>query len=231
MAPPSHHENGPQPPPPREGKDLSGPPHGFRHGRHGPKWHKALHVLKFVIGGVLILLLVAALHHRCYSSERRQSRKARREERHRRRAYRRAAHKQAWKSWLERHFRCRFADMEYEEKYGSFSHAENSDHEDDVASQITELQTAASVVSEIVAAEEGRAGRMSMESRTTSLPDYRSELGEELPSYEDSDGSEESSMVADGFRYTPGSSEYTPGHSPDVSEAGSVRAVLGDTKD
>jgi hypothetical protein len=38
-------------------------------------------------------------------------------------------------------------------------------------------------------------------------------------------------MVADGFRFTPGSSEYIPGHLPGVSEAGSVRAVLGDTKD
>lgn len=51
--------------------------------------------------------------------------------------------------------------------------------------------------------------------------------GEELPAYEDHDGSEESSVIADGFRYTPGSSNYTPGHSP----AGSVSDILGlDTK-
>jgi hypothetical protein len=53
------------------------------------------------------------------------------------------------------------------------------------------------------------------------------EHGEELPAYEDHDGSEDSSVIADGFRYTPGSSNYTPGHSP----AGSVSDILGpDTK-
>lgn len=51
--------------------------------------------------------------------------------------------------------------------------------------------------------------------------------GEELPAYEDHDGSEDSSVIADGFRYTPGSSNYSPGHSP----AGSVSDILGpDTK-
>lgn len=51
--------------------------------------------------------------------------------------------------------------------------------------------------------------------------------GEELPAYEDHDGSEDSSVIADGFRYTPGSSNYTPAHSP----AGSVSDILGpDTK-
>ena len=51
--------------------------------------------------------------------------------------------------------------------------------------------------------------------------------GEELPAYEDNDGSEASSFVADGFRYTPGSSEYSPAH----SAAGSVSDILGpDTK-
>lgn len=51
--------------------------------------------------------------------------------------------------------------------------------------------------------------------------------GEELPAYEDNDGSESSSFVADGFRYMPGSSEYSPSHSP----AGSLSDILGpDTK-
>lgn len=47
--------------------------------------------------------------------------------------------------------------------------------------------------------------------------------GEELPAYEDNHGSEMSSVVADGFRYTPGSTEYSPSHSP----AGSVSDILG----
>lgn len=48
--------------------------------------------------------------------------------------------------------------------------------------------------------------------------------GEVLPAYEDNDGSEESGSVADGFRYTPGSSAYSPSH----SASGSVSDVLGD---
>jgi len=98
--------------------------------------------------------------------------------------------------------------------------------EESVESEIRELRNAAGVVGDIVAAEEGR-GRLSIGS-LSSLPDYRSELGEELPSYTPSDGSEVSSFVADGMRYTPGSTEYTP--SVDSSEVGSVRNILGDTK-
>lgn len=49
---------------------------------------------------------------------------------------------------------------------------------------------------------------------------------EALPAYEDNDGSEDSSFVADGFRYQPGS-EYTPSH----SSQGSVSDVLGPEKE
>lgn len=99
--------------------------------------------------------------------------------------------------------------------------------EDAVASEICEFRNAASVVSDMIEAEEGRHTRVSMVSRS-SLPEYMSELGGEcLPTYEDGDGTELSSVVADGFRYTPGSGEYTPGH----SSAGSVNDVLGDVKE
>jgi hypothetical protein len=78
----------------------------------------------------------------------------------------------------------------------------------------------------MVAAEEGR---VSMESRATTLPEYMSELGgEALPTYEDGDGTELSSVVADGFRYTPGSSDYTPAHS---SAGSGASDVLGDMKE
>jgi hypothetical protein len=102
--------------------------------------------------------------------------------------------------------------------------------EDAVASEICEFRNAASVVSDMIAAEEGRVavGRVSMESRATTLPEYMSELGgEPLPTYEYGDGTELSSVVADGFRYTPGSSEYTPAH----SSSGSASDVLGDMKE
>lgn len=47
--------------------------------------------------------------------------------------------------------------------------------------------------------------------------------GEDLPAYEDNDGSDDSSIISDGFRYTPGSSNYSPAH----SASGSVSDILG----
>jgi len=110
--------------------------------------------------------------------------------------------------------------------------------------EITQLRNAAGVVSDLIAAEEGRSHPQQSSPlpisypsstpfrRVNSLPGYGSEVGEgeELPAYEDNDGSEMSSVVADGFRYTPGSSDYTPG-SENTSETGSMNDILGpDTK-
>lgn len=117
-----------------------------------------------------------------------------------------------------------YDDLDEEEKRAMLAPRPINDQEDSIASEICEFRNAANVVSDIVAAEEGR---VSMDSRA-SLPEYMSELGgEPLPTYEYGEGSELSSAVADGFRYTPGSSEYTPGH----SEAGSVGDILGDIKE
>jgi hypothetical protein len=103
--------------------------------------------------------------------------------------------------------------------------------------EITEFRNAAEVVDDIVAAS-------SRQSRAEAIPiaspvsedrpliddyDIGSQVGdgEELPAYEDNDGSEMSSVVTDGFRYTPGSTDYSPSQSP----AGSVCDILGpDTK-
>jgi hypothetical protein len=102
---------------------------------------------------------------------------------------------------------------------------------------ITQLRNAAEVVGDMVSAEEGRSEAVSepipipaSETRPL-MQDFEigSQVGddEELPAYEDNDGSASSSVVADGFRYTPGSSEFSPSHSP----AGSVSDILGpDTK-
>jgi hypothetical protein len=98
---------------------------------------------------------------------------------------------------------------------------------------ITQLRNAADVIGDIVAAEEVRSEPIPIpvsEDRPL-MQDFEigSQVGdgEELPAYEDNDGSEMSSMIADGFRYTPGSSDYSPSHSP----AGSVSDILGpDTK-
>jgi len=174
---------------------------------------------------MFLSILVVALHRRCCSASRRATKQARREERHRRRAFRRAAKKHAWKTWFANLTHSRNGD--YEEKRAMLAEearaGELSD-DDAMGSEIRQLRNAAGVVGDIVSAE--AEPRLSL----GSLPDYRSELGEELPRYEPSDGTEASSLVADGFMYTPGSTEYTPsitGH----SEVGSVRNVLGDTKD
>jgi hypothetical protein len=134
------------------------------------------------------------------------------------------------RSWFARHI-CRstaYDDLDEEEKLAMLAGRPIQGGEDVVASEISELSNAASIVSDMVAAEEGRMeGRVSMDSRS-SLPEYMSELGgEPLPTYEDEENTELSSVVADGFRYTPGSSEYTPEH----SASSSVRDVLGDVKE
>lgn len=199
--------------PPLHGE--GGPPHVRPHRR----FIVALHVAKWVVAGVLVSFIVGAIRRRCCcKSSRRAERQARREERRRQRAFRRAAKRQAWKQWFTSFLAKRHC--EDEEKTAILT----THNGDVVGDEIHEFRNAAAVVGEIVAAEEGR-GRLSM----SSLPDYRSELGEDLPSYQDSDGTEAGSYVADGFGYTPGSSEYSA--SPARSEAGSVRNVLGDTKD
>jgi hypothetical protein len=102
---------------------------------------------------------------------------------------------------------------------------------------ITQLRNAAEVVGDMVVAEEDRSMTVvePMPIPATEMRPLMQDFetlnqvgdGEELPAYEDNDGSEASSFVADGFRYTPGSTEYSPSHSP----AGSVSDILGpDTK-
>jgi hypothetical protein len=117
-----------------------------------------------------------------------------------------------------------------------------SDAEDGMSTtmteDITQLRNAAELVDDMVTAEGSRsqavAEPISIPATTEARPliqgfETLSQVGdgEELPAYEDNDGSEASSFVADGFRYTPGSSDYSPSHSP----AGSVSDILGpDTK-
>jgi hypothetical protein len=103
---------------------------------------------------------------------------------------------------------------------------------------ITEFCNAADVIVEIIAAEGNRSAVQTRPAPTSEnnergalLHDYdtgsQAGDGEELPAYEDNDGSEMSSVVADGFLYTPGSTQYSPSHSP----AGSISDILGSAKD
>jgi len=253
--PPHHdagHHEGPGPDFEQEhfgfpGGEQLGPGHGGPPPFGGPPPHgpgprglgKAFHVIKFVIIGFLFAFLIVALHRRACTPKRHADRQTRREERHRRRAYRRAMRKHAITRLLAR-VSGNDSDSEsddYEEKRRTLI----SDAEDGMSTtmteDITQLRNSAELVGEIVFAEEGRSLTFvePVPIPATEVRPLMQEFeilsqvcnGEELPAYEDNDGSESSSFVADGFRYMPGSSEYSPSHSP----AGSLSDILGpDTK-
>jgi len=198
---------------------------------------KALRIIKFTAIGFLFAFLVTALHRRSCTSTLKKVRKARREERHRRRAHRRAAKKYAVSRFLSRFSRSGSDDEfdDYEVKHEALL-ADNEDRlSTTMTEEISQFRNVASVVEDIVAAEEGRSQvplasmRIPVSETSSLMRDYDigSQVGdgEELPAYEDNDGSEDSSFVADGFRYTPGNSEYSP--SPSHSPAGSVSDILG----
>jgi hypothetical protein len=129
-------------------------------------------------------------------------------------------------------------DNEWEEKRAAALLANAEDGmSTTMTEEITEFRNAAEVVAEIAAADEHTSTiPVPVVTEPMSIPasesrpllrdfDMSSQVGdgEELPAYEDNDGSENSSVIADGFRYTPGSSEYSP--------SGSVSDILGsDTK-
>lgn len=133
---------------------------------------------------------------------------------------------------------------DYEEKRTQLLAESGDDMSTTMTDEITQFGNAVSVVDDMVSAEEGRVRTVAYVHGRQPEPtpvsageegalscgyDIGSQVGdgEELPAYEDNDGSEMSSMVADGFRYTPGSSEYTP----QQSASGSVSDILGpDTK-
>jgi len=132
------------------------------------------------------------------------------------------------------------------------SESSESDLDTTMEQEIAQFRTVATVVGEMVAAEEGRAAHHIQTTRgiplppsPVSLPGYLTEEedddqdDEELPPYQGRRSiSAEESIVTDGFRYTPGSSDYsagstryTPSHSSGASvHGGSVDDVLTDTK-
>jgi hypothetical protein len=233
-----HEEDGPPPPPPH--LDF-GPPH------HGEGPIKALKIVKYSVIGFLLAFLVIALHRRGCTPTKRAERKALREECRRRRAFRRAAHKHIIRRFLSRISGNGIDDestADYEEKREQLLSESEDDLSTTMTEEIVQFRNAASVVDDMVSAEEGRARTVAYvhghqpepipipareESALMRGYDIGSQVGdgEELPAYEDHDGSEMSSVIADGFRYTPGSSEY----SPQQSASGSVSDILGpDTK-
>lgn len=89
----------------------------------------------------------------------------------------------------------------------------HDDEETSISEELAECRTAVHLVREMVAAEEGRAQRQ-VQARSVAVPSFVQYMeeadGEEeaLPNYEDASVS--SDGVADGLRYTPGSSVYNP---------------------
>ena len=200
----------------------------------------ALQIAKFITIGFLFSFLLLALHRRACTPSRRAARQSRRERKQKRRALRRAFKKHGITGFLSRISgnQSDSEDDDYEEKRQRLL----SDAEDGVSTTMTEdieqMRNAAEVFGDVASAPSSQsvARRISITSiaATETRPlmqgfELRSQAGagEALTAYEDIDGSEDGSMVADGFRYTPGSSDYSPGH----SHSSSVSDILGpDTK-
>lgn len=220
-------------------------------GPHHNGINRPLQILKFTGIGFLFAFLILALHRRACTQARRADRQARREERSRRRACRRAAHKHVIRRILNRlagRWNGDGEEEEYEEKIEGVRLL--GDAEDGMSmtmsDDIREMRITADVVDEMVAADTRNHNRT--QSHNESLPSTNTtpsttplitrtstsnlhpptpehEHEEELPAYEDNDGSEMSSVIADGFRYESGR-EYVPTQSPE----GSVSDILGDVK-
>ncbi|KAI1382028.1 hypothetical protein F4677DRAFT_12673 [Hypoxylon crocopeplum] len=208
---PPHH-----PPPPPFG------PHGLLHAV------SAIHIVAVVI---LLGLLISAVHTRCFTKSRENRRAGcvgRHREAHRQRrrkswATRRAAISTKYGEiiqWLKENVRRQ--QVEDEEKEAMLRRLNGSESEEDdnlsttMEQEIAQFRAVASVVGSLVAAEEGRSHEYPREiqqhnapmppSPTSAFPDYAS-VDEELPAYDE--GMNDSRFVADGLRYTPGSSLYT----------------------
>ncbi|KAF5875758.1 uncharacterized protein Bfra_011520 [Botrytis fragariae] len=247
--PPSSHPDFTSPPPHSEPDHFDGPPHledDFSgpppHGPpHGPP-HFPSHILKFALIGFLLSLFLITLYRRTCNPKARSNRQSRLETRCRRRA--------SFRNWWNRILG---QEEDFEEKDRLLHDDDDSDCESEdtpsefsVGQDISSFRNAVDVVGDMVAAEEGRVCS-SAPAHYVSIPvhahqrnvsedqilhfdgythgiEVRMDDEEVLPAYEDNDGSEEGGSVADGFRYTPGSSAYSPSH----SASGSVSDVLGD---
>ncbi|KAI1881200.1 hypothetical protein JX265_000026 [Neoarthrinium moseri] len=220
---PLYAPEGDRPPPPHFEGDHP-PFHGFGSHHHPPPpphgldFHQLAQsapLLRVFAVVVTLGLLVVALHTRCCTSRRSERRQCRE-----RRAAKRAAIKAKLASLIQRlkNMANRNSDDEEKEAIMRRIHAEDNDDSDAVSTtmeqDIEQFRNAADVVSDMVAAEEGRARQEMAQyampvppSPHSAFPDYLS-VDEALPAYDE--GSDDSSYVADGIRYSPGNSSYTP---------------------
>ena len=174
-----------------------------------------------ILGLVLILgSLVAWVVIRLRDPRVRADRAARREERHNKLLYRRAAWRQKWRRWFcsvrHNHAQAIGPIGSWDEKQTRVIQQEEI-LEAVMKEDIRALRNSRRVVSNIAAAEEGRADFVydsdggSSEARRSrdTLPGYESD-GTQPPGYETDGASCESSSASNRFRYVPAESEDTP---------------------
>jgi hypothetical protein len=203
-------EDGPHPPPPHHFDR-----HGDPHHRH-PRLIRALRFLKFIGAGIVIACLIFVLHRRACTSSHRAERRARREERRRRRDFNRARRRQEFRRFIARLTGRPFDEAligdDYDEKRTALLANAEDGLSDTMSEEIVQFRNAASVVGDIVAAEVRFPARVDSLAATSQVIGSQVGEREELPAYEHQEGSETSS-IADGLRYTPGSTEYDPAQS------------------
>ncbi|KAH7384775.1 hypothetical protein BKA64DRAFT_726284 [Cadophora sp. MPI-SDFR-AT-0126] len=239
--PPGHDRDHEGPPPPsaffEPGPPPPGPPPNHRRPSHNVG--RVLQIIKFTSIGFLFAFLLAALHRRVCTPSRRADRH---ERRRRRRAQRRAAHKHIITRLLARMAGNDSDDEDDDEKREALL----EDAEDGVSTTMSEdieqLRNAADVVGDMV-----EHTAVNIEGRTQALPipapapapvgvtepmaipvsntlPLMQDFEEQLPAYEDEEGTEMDSIISDGYR--PGML-YTPSQSSE----GSLSDILGpDTK-
>ncbi|KAB5540405.1 hypothetical protein GE09DRAFT_255304 [Coniochaeta sp. 2T2.1] len=214
------HDGPPPPPgyPQTHGIPPPPPPHHHPHGPPPPHLP-----LPLKLAAVFVLFLVAlSLHRRCA---------ARRQARRQRRAARKEFVKRLFFGGWFRRASSSSSSHEEVEKEAMLAGRERELEEEDTSmeEELASCRRAADVVSDLVAAEEGRAAvrqghmveRVPHQQQQLRFVQYLDveEVDETLPAYDE----RSDSSVADGLRYTPGSSAYTP------SSVGGDE--LGDRKD
>jgi hypothetical protein len=234
VPPPPNAFPGPEPHGPHGGDRGPGPhgPHGPNHGP--PRIVRVFFILKFILISTLASLFLFALYRRFrHSGSFKADRRSRRE---RRRAYRRSIHKHRIMRLLARMSGENFSDNsscdDYEEKRAELL------EEGRIEGTITRHINAAELVDDVVHADDIPAAQPASISAVPlvvmpPIPEAQEgtamlkDFDEELPAYEASEDADSDSIISDGFRYTPGSSDYIPSH----SVSGSVSSILGlDTK-
>jgi hypothetical protein len=162
-------------------------------------------------------LLLASLHTRCFTSRREERKSCMGRSREGRQAKRGAFHEALRR--VTRRLCGRRADDDDEEKEAMLRHQEEeSDAESTTMEQdIEQFRNAAEVVSDMVAAEEGRVRQEMVQYSTmpvppsphTVFPEYLP-LDDVLPAYDEGSSDDADYGVADGIQYTPGTSTYAP---------------------